>query len=157
MARALTPKQEKYVQGLIAGLSQRQAYREAYPNSSKWKDANVDSRASNLLKNDKVLARYEELLAEHKDKALWTREESVETLKWLVRQSMDSIKTHDKGYVRQGASTALVSAIKELNSLEALYPDKTQNINLTGDMTVDASNPFDDISTEDIKKLIADD
>lgn len=59
--RMLTAKQEKYVQELIKGKSQREAYRIAYPNSVNWKDANVDSKASNLLKNDKVKARYNEL------------------------------------------------------------------------------------------------
>ena len=64
----LTAKQERYVQGLVAGLSQRQAYIKAYPNAKKWNDNSVDSRASNLLKTDKVLTRYNELLDEHKDR-----------------------------------------------------------------------------------------
>ena len=80
----LTAKQEKYVQGLVAGLSQRQAYIKAYPNARKWNDNSVDSRASNLLKNDKVLTRYNELMDEHKDKALWTRDDSVNKLIWLI-------------------------------------------------------------------------
>lgn len=118
----LTAKQEKYVQGLVSGLSQRQAYIEAYPNSKKWKPKNVDSKASGLLKQDKVLARYNELIEEHKQKALWTREKASEHLIWLVKQSIISIKEHDGGYVRQGTSSALLGAIRELNELELLYP-----------------------------------
>jgi len=55
---------EKYVQELIAGKTQRQAYREAFPRSKNWKDKTVDSKASDLLKNGddgKVLERYNEL------------------------------------------------------------------------------------------------
>lgn len=118
----LTTKQEKYVQGLVAGLSQRQAYIEAYPSAKKWKEQNVDSKASNLLKSDKVQARYQALLEEHKNKALWTREEAVNELKWLFNQAKESINLHDEGYVRQGTANAILGAIQELNKLELLYP-----------------------------------
>lgn len=128
MANKLTPKQEKFVQGLVSGLSQRQAYKKAYPNARKWNDNSVDSRASNLFKNDKVLTRYNEIMNEHKEKALWTREEAVEALKWLYKQSITSIEEHDEGYVRQGTSSAVVSAIQELNKLSDLYPESKHNI-----------------------------
>ena len=118
----LTAKQEKYVQGLVAGLSQRQAYIKAYPNARKWNDNSVDSRASNLLKTDKVLTRYNELLDEHKDKALWTREDSVNKLIWLIEKATVSIEEHDEGYTRQATANALLNAVQELNKLELLYP-----------------------------------
>ena len=124
----LTAKQEKYVQGLVAGLSQRQAYRQAYDNSKEWKDRTVDSRASELLKKSDVLGRYDQLMNEHKEKALWTREEAVTTLKWLLNKSMQSIENQDEGYVRQGTSNAIVAAIKELNELELLYPLKQKQV-----------------------------
>ena len=110
------------MQGLVAGLSQRQAYIEAYPSAKKWKEQNVDSKASNLLKSDKVQARYQALLEEHKNKALWTREEAVNELKWLFNQAKESINLHDEGYVRQGTANAILGAIQELNKLELLYP-----------------------------------
>lgn len=60
----LTAKQEKFAQELAKGKSQRVAYRAAYPNSRKWKDSVVDSRASTMFnKNEKVMARYNELRA----------------------------------------------------------------------------------------------
>lgn len=140
---ALTPKQEKYVQGLVAGLSQRKAYREAYSNSTKWKDATVDNKASAMLREDEILARYNELMNEHKEKALWTREDAVNTLKWLLAQSVESVKSEefDKGYVRQGTAGAIINAIQELNKLEDIYPDKDQSITLNG-----AVSFIDDIS-----------
>jgi phage terminase small subunit len=57
----LTDKQEKFVQELIKGKSQRESYRIAYPRSVNWKDDAVDQNASKLLKHTKVLPRYEEL------------------------------------------------------------------------------------------------
>ena len=118
----MTAKQEKYVQGLVAGLSQRQAYYKAYPNSKKWKERTVDSRASELLKQHNVLGRYNELMDEHKEKALWTREDSVNKLIWLIEKATVSIEEHDEGYTRQATANALLNAVQELNKLELLYP-----------------------------------
>lgn len=56
----LTPKQEKYVQGLIQGLTQREAYKRAY-NAKNMSNNSIDREASLLLKNPKVSQRYEEL------------------------------------------------------------------------------------------------
>ncbi len=56
----LTDKQEKFVQGLLRGLSQREAYKQAY-NTSKMKDNVIDVKANELLKNGKVSVRYREL------------------------------------------------------------------------------------------------
>lgn len=57
----LTNKQEAFVQELIKGKSQREAHRIAYPRSVNWKDETVDQTACRLLKNPKVLARFNEL------------------------------------------------------------------------------------------------
>ena len=139
----LTAKQEKFVQGLVSGLSQRQAYYEAFPNSKKWKPETVDNKASKLFKENEILARYNELMDEHKEKALWTREEAVNTLKWLIQKSINSInsKDFDNGYVRQGTSGALLSAIQELNKLNDLYPSDKHQIEHIGQV-----NFIDDIS-----------
>ena len=137
----LTPKQEKYVQGLVAGLSQRQAYIQAYPKASDWKENSVDRQASTLLKNPKVLARYNTLMEEHKNKALWTREEAINELKWLYKQAIKSIEEQDEGYVRQGTSSALLGAIQELNKLEDLYPSDKHQVEHIGQV-----NFVDDIN-----------
>ena len=118
----LTAKQEKFVQGLISGLSQRQAYIKAGYSSKGKTDNYIDKEASILAKNRKVSVRYAELMEEHKQKALWTREESIQNLKWLVDRARDSIERHDEGYVRQGTANALIGALQELNKLEKIYP-----------------------------------
>ncbi len=66
MAVLSNPHWEDYAQARAKGLSQRKAYREAYPSSVKWKDNTVDSKASELeRKNGAILDR----LAEIKDEA----------------------------------------------------------------------------------------
>lgn len=128
----LTTKQEKYVQGLVAGLSQREAYKQAGYATEGKSDNTIDANASRLFKNSKVLTRYNELIEEHKTKALWTREQAINDLIWLKEQSKLSIERDDEGYVRQGTSTAFVNTIQELNKLEGLYPSEKQEIELSG-------------------------
>ena len=41
----LTPKQEKFVEEIAKGKTQRQAYLVAYPNSKNYKENTIDSRA----------------------------------------------------------------------------------------------------------------
>ena len=134
---SLTAKEEKYVRGLVTGLTQRKAYREAYPNSKDWKDRTVDSRASELFKKSNVLGRYKELMEEHDAKALWTREKAVKDLIWVKEQARDSIidEKFDNGYVRQGTSGAYISAIQELNKLEDLYPSDKHQIEHIGQVS----------------------
>lgn len=81
----LTDKQEKFVQGLIAGKSQREAYRQAYPKSVNWADNAVDTQASILFKNSKVLDRYNEihdrLIKEAEDECIISAKEVLRELK----------------------------------------------------------------------------
>lgn len=65
----LTDKQERYVQELIKGKTQREAYKIAYPKSKKWKENSIDREASILLTNPKVSQRYDELRNKVIDKA----------------------------------------------------------------------------------------
>lgn len=60
---ALTPKQEAFAAGVAQGLSQAEAYRRAFPNSTKWKDETVYSRASELMADRKISGRVNELMA----------------------------------------------------------------------------------------------
>ena len=148
---SLTSKQEKFIQALVAGKSQRQAYKEAY-NATKMKDETIDTRACELLKNSKVKARYNELLEEHKKKALYTREEMVNDLIWIKEKAKEDIKDTKKG-LRQANGTIFINAIKELGELNELYPSKKQDINVNGEI----NNPYKSLTTEDLKELIEDD
>lgn len=115
---ALTPKQEKYVRGLVEGKSQRLAYREAY-DSENMSDLTVDKKASGLFKQENIRGRYRELLDQANKESIWTREMAIEELKWLKDKSKASIEIDG---VRQANSNAFVNSIKELNVLGDVYP-----------------------------------
>lgn len=103
----LTDLQEAFVQAVLRGEKQRHAFREAYPSSRKWKDSVVDSKASNMLANPPVRARYEELrdrlVKESDDEAIASAKEVLQFLTSVKRASM-------KDFVRFGTKkTPLVA------------------------------------------------
>ncbi len=110
----LTPKQELFVQGIISGLSQRQAYRQAFSTSKKWKDSTVDVKASELLQNGKVLVRYRELLKQFSNMSLWSREQAFNEYEWLKNKARASIENEG---IRQANSNAFLSALEGMNNM----------------------------------------
>lgn len=109
----LTPKQELFVQGIIAGLSQRQAYRKAY-KADKMKDETVDSNASRLLQNSKVLARYRELLKQFSNMSLWSREQAFNEYEWLKNKAKQAIENEG---VKQANANAFLAAVDGMNNM----------------------------------------
>lgn len=63
--RKLTPREEKFAQGVADGMSQADAYRQANPNAAKWKDATIWKRASEMMARGEVSGRVAEIQAEH--------------------------------------------------------------------------------------------
>jgi hypothetical protein len=119
---SLTPKQEMFIQGIVSGLSQREAYKQAY-NTSKMKDETIDVKASVMFNNDKIRIRYDELIEQFKEKALYTREEAVNDLIWIKEKAKEDIENPKRG-LKQANGTVFLNSIKELCLLNDLYPDK---------------------------------
>jgi phage terminase, small subunit len=128
----LTTKQELFVQQLVAGQSQRQAYRKAYPSAKKWKDNVVDNKASELLKNGEVSVRYRELLKQFSNMALWSREQAFNEYEWLKNQAKEDIKLQG---VRQANSNAFVNALEGMNKM-AVVGDELVNEKLQQEIEV---------------------
>ena len=125
---SLTTKQAIFVQRLIEGYSQREAYKFAY-NCEKMKDESIDIEASKLFNNPKISLRYQELLDEYKEKAKWNRSKAEEKLMWLLDKSQEDIEYRG---LKQANSNSMLNTIKELNTLTDLYPkkNKEEDINL---------------------------
>ena len=60
----MTSAQERFARELVAGRSQADAYREAFPRSQRWKDGAVHSHASALAKAPEVAQLVERLRAD---------------------------------------------------------------------------------------------
>ena len=83
----LTAKQEKFVQELIKGNSQRAAYRNSY-NIKNMSDKTIDENASRLFNNSKIQTRYKEILAKSASQSIITREELLEGLKLAFNMAL---------------------------------------------------------------------
>ena len=136
MAELNNVRHEKFAQCLASGMSQRNAYRVAFPNSNRWKDETVDSKASVLAKNDKVLERLRELAEQSTTEAVMNATQRKEWLTSIIRS--ESEETKDK-----------LKAVDILNRMEGEYVDKVQ---LGGQV----NNPMAGLTTEESKKLIND-
>ncbi|MCC8150711.1 MAG: terminase small subunit [Lachnospiraceae bacterium] len=113
MAVLKSAKQEKFVQNLIAGMSQRQAYLDAYPNSNQCKDETIDNKASRLFRNSEIWARYQEVQEQQKEAALLTRWEKWKILADIARNSKND--TPDR-----------IRAIDTDNKMEGEYISKVE-------------------------------
>ena len=96
----VTPKQEAFLQGLIRGKSQRQAYIDAYPKSAKWDPKDVDSEASKLLSNPKVSPRYQELQEEARIAAAVSRDAIIAQLREIGFADIDLNKVSVKDKIK---------------------------------------------------------
>ena len=61
MAALAKSKHEMFVQKWHELDNKSEAYRLSHPASLRWKEATVNSKASTLSKDEKILARYNEL------------------------------------------------------------------------------------------------
>ncbi len=147
---SLTAKQEKFIQGIVSGLSQREAYKQAY-NTNKMKNETIDNKAYILFKKDEVRARYNELLNEYKEEAKYSRLDMEADLIWIKDKAKEDINNPKKG-LKQANGTVFINAIKELGELNDLYPAKKQDINVNGEI----NNPYSDLTTEQLLKLASD-
>ena len=86
----LTPKQERFIQNIVSGMSQRQAYKEAY-NAENMKDETIDSEASILFNDQKISKRYRELIDKLEEETLMTAREKRRMLKEMALDTSNSI------------------------------------------------------------------
>lgn len=94
----LTSKQETFVDAIMQGKSQRQAYYTAYPKSRKWKETSVDCAAYQLMENIKVINRLKELGWKDKKKVEWTRKRALEEINYVLDINKQDIERQQQGY-----------------------------------------------------------
>lgn len=126
-------KHETFVQAIMQGKSQRQAYIIAYPNAAKWKPGTIDPKASNLFNEDKVQARYQELQKIALSKAIMSREERMLTLSDIAldptmppksrMQAIDILNKMDGDYVKKVEATITRPVDTVAHEIEAILDE----------------------------------
>ena len=101
----LTAKQEKFVQCIIGGMSQADAYRSAY-NAEKMSDNAIYREASLLMSSPKIAQRLNELRDKMMTPSIMTAKERLEWLSELIRSgeetTADKLKASDQMNKMQG-------------------------------------------------------
>lgn len=100
---ALTPKQEKFAQCVADGMTQADAYRTAFDVKPTTQQDTIYKRASELMANGDISGRVAELRQQLSEKALWTRQNSVETLIGVLSNPE--------------TQKDVIAAVKELNAM----------------------------------------
>ncbi len=146
----LTPKQEKYVQNLIKGMSQREAYKNSY-NANNMKDTTIDKKASELFQKGKIRGRYDELVKRLEDTAIMDAQERMKWLTKVVKGDEKEKYTYwNDGEQYDGEREAdLTTKIKAIDTLNKMDNSYQQNVKINGTI----SNPYANLSEEDLRKL----
>lgn len=97
----LTPKQEKFIEGILQGKTQYESYIEAYPVAKKWARNSVDSTASQLLDNPKIIQRLKEMGWKEQKKVEWTRKRALETINRVIQLNNEDMERINNAYIRE--------------------------------------------------------
>jgi len=141
---SLSHQREKFVLQIFSGLSQRKAYRVAYPSSEHWKDSVVDVKASQLMADDKVKLRLQELRDEEVKETKYTKQWIMERFEGVFDKSSQAVPVmvYDRElgeYVETGEykfdSSGANKALTEIGKLQGHYIEKVQ---LSGELDLKA-------------------
>jgi phage terminase small subunit len=106
----LTAKQEVFVQNLVKGMSQADAYRSAY-STKNMSDKTIHEAASRLMADSKVSARVNELREQLAGKTIMSAQKRLE---WLTEQiASDKVDVNAK-----------LKAIDIMNKMQGEYIQK---------------------------------
>lgn len=122
----LRPNQEKFIQNIIKGMSQRQAYKNAY--KVKYKDEVIDVRASELFNSSKVQVRYQELLKRAQDESIMS---AIERKQWLTKVIKGDVKntsfdSNGNSYENEAYMSDKMKALDILNKMDGEYITKIE-------------------------------
>lgn len=107
----LNAKQEKFINNIVSGMSQRQAYKDAY--QVNYDEDAIDNNASKLFNKGEVQARYKELIEKAQDKAIMS---AIERKKWLT-EVIQNIQCEDIYFkTEDGLETKVGSKNADLNT-----------------------------------------
>jgi phage terminase small subunit len=135
--KPLTDKQEKFVLGVSQGMTQADAYRQAY-NASKMTDKSIHELASKLMTNTKIKSRFEELrgkvVERMEKKAIVTIEGLLQDLQMIKETSLSKlpiIKKTENGEEQVGEEiqdpTSAIKAIELMGKHLKMFTDKIEH------------------------------
>ena len=135
MGALSNPRHERFAQEIVAGHTQREAYRAAFPKSQNWQDRSVDVRGSKLANLPAIKERIQELNEEASIDAVLKRTEKMLILTDIAKNEEQTSKSR-------------MQAIDLLNKMSGDYVKKVEAFVRT-DMSETASMIADILSETD--------
>ncbi len=114
----LTPKQEKFVQGILSGLSGSDAYRNAY-DCSKMKDNSIHRESSVLMSNPKITTRLKAGYKRLEDSSITS---AISLRRMVTEQLVKEAKDTDNNESSRIRALELIGKISEV----ALFTDRVE-------------------------------
>lgn len=146
----LTPKQEKFIQNIVSGMSQRQAYKDAY-NAENMTDESIDVEACKLFNDTKISLRYQELMEELKDKAIMSAKERMiwltDVIREIQREDVYVRNSEGKDILMGSKNADLNTKMKAMDILNKMSGEYVTNIK--GDLNLSYEAALKRVSEED--------
>ena len=135
----LNTKQEQFIQNIVKGMSQREAYKDAY--NAKYKDEAIDNKASALFNKGEVQVRYKELMEEvkkeitettimtAKERMIWLTNVINGNVKEIVAVQKTNCKTGETEMIETEFPSQLktkLAALDTLNKMDGQYTTKLE-------------------------------
>lgn len=136
---ALTVKQEKFIQNIVNGMSQREAYKTAY--NAKYKDKAIDEKACVLFNSEKVQERYKELLDQLEDIAIMSAKDRMKWLTEVINGNiledvpvMTNIKSNKVNTIK--CPVKIDTKLKALDTLNKMSGEYTTKVETNLDLNI---------------------
>lgn len=126
----LTEKQEQFVKNIIDGMSQADAYRNAYPNQN-MSDKTIHESASRLMNNSKIIARLKELRDQLAKPTIMSAQQRLEYLTRVINGEVGEkmVQMVDGESAEVDVPTSLknkLNAIDIMNKMTGEYTTKIE-------------------------------
>ena len=112
--RKLTPKQEKFVEGIVSGKNPSEAYREAYDVSNSSKES-IKVNAQKLLADTNISLTIDTI-----------RKEQQKQINYTVEDNFKELDIGAKAAMSEGNFSAYIKAIELKGKLLGFYTDKKE-------------------------------
>lgn len=135
MSALVNKRHEEFAKGVANGLSIVAAYRAAFPNSLNWQEDAVEARAEDLIQDQKVVDRIDEL-TDTTSSAVLTRHDRMVLLTHIalneeqpIRQRMNAIDLLNKmdgEYVKKVEATITQDFASTASDIEAILDEEEE-------------------------------
>lgn len=121
----LNARQEKFIQNIVSGMTQRQAYKDAY--KVNYDPDAIDNNAYKLFNKAEVQTRYKELMKELEDKSIMTAKERMIWLTEVIRDiQKEKVLIEDIEVSKTADLNTKIKALDTLNKMSGEYITKIE-------------------------------